>query len=95
MEGNTVTLGDESDLYSPRLLARDVNFVSIKKLEAPRRVGAKIRYSQTTAEAEISPAENDCVLVSFDRPQRAVTAGQAVVFYDGDIVVGGGTIELI
>ena len=95
LTGNTVTLGDEKDLYSDRLLAKDVNFISVKKLEKPMCVGAKIRYSQKTAEAVISPAENENVLVTFHSRQRAVTAGQAVVFYNGDIVVGGGTIQLI
>jgi tRNA-specific 2-thiouridylase len=62
-------------------------------LEKPLRVKAKIRYSAPEAEAEISLIRDDAVKVLFEKPQRAITPGQAVVFYDGNIVVGGGTIE--
>ncbi|MBQ3856769.1 MAG: tRNA 2-thiouridine(34) synthase MnmA, partial [Ruminococcus sp.] len=89
---NTVTLGDESDLYTTFLLAEDVNLISVPEVEAPMRITAKTRYSQTDQPAVLSKAENGLYRVDFDQPQRAVTSGQAVVFYDGDIVVGGGTI---
>ena len=56
------------------------------------RVTAKTRYSQKEAAATITPLENGNVLLEFDTPQRAMTAGQAAVFYDGEIVVGGGKI---
>ena len=92
MENNEVILGDEKDLYSKRLFARDVNWIAIKNLTQGLRVDAKVRYSQNTAKAYITPAENGRLCVEFEEPQRAVTAGQAVVFYDGDVVVGGGTI---
>ncbi|HBB19151.1 MAG TPA: tRNA 2-thiouridine(34) synthase MnmA, partial [Ruminococcus sp.] len=62
------------------------------EVEAPMRITAKTRYSQTDQPAVLSKAENGLYRVDFDQPQRAVTSGQAVVFYDGDIVVGGGTI---
>ena len=70
----------------------NVNFISIEKLTEPMRVRAKVRYKQKETDATITPLENGNVSVVFDEPQRAIAPGQAVVFYDGDIVVGGGTI---
>jgi len=90
---NTVTLGDEEDLYTLSLTAENVNLISVDKIEHPMRITAKTRYSQTEQPATLSYIDNDEYLVEFDNPQRAVTSGQAVVFYDGDIVVGGGTIK--
>ncbi|ULQ58542.1 tRNA 2-thiouridine(34) synthase MnmA [Brucepastera parasyntrophica] len=89
---NTVTLAENSDLFASSLIARDVNFISIDRLEEPLRVSAKIRYNQKEQKACITPGQNGTVRVDFDEPQRAIAPGQAVVFYDGDIVVGGGTI---
>ncbi len=88
---NTVTMGEDALLYSTELLARDVHFISLDQLTGPLRVTAKTRYNQKDVPAVIEPAANK-VLVRFDTPQRAVTAGQAVVFYQEDVVVGGGTI---
>ncbi len=90
---NTVTLCEEKDLYTKTFIATDVNFITIEKLESPMKVKAKTRYKMQEQEATISPMENKEVLVEFDEPQRAITSGQAVVFYDDDIVVGGGTIK--
>lgn len=90
---NTITLGDEKDLYTSSLIAEDVNLISVVGITEPMRVTAKTRYSQHEQPALISVMENGEYLVEFDEPQRAVTSGQAVVFYDGDIVVGGGTIK--
>jgi len=92
IETNTVVLGTEKDLYTEGLIATDVNWISISALDSPMNVTAKTRYSQTEAPAVISPLEGGRVLLRFEVPQRAVTPGQAVVFYDGDTVVGGGTI---
>ncbi len=89
---NTVILGDEKDLYSKVLYASDINLISVESLDEPMRVKAKVRYSQGESGALISPDKNRVLKVEFDEPQRAVTKGQAVVFYDGDTVVGGGTI---
>ena len=91
-DSNTVTLGDEEKLYSKTLFVEELNFISIEKLEGPMIVTAKARYSQKEQAATIEPYEGNRVLVTFDEPQKAITSGQAVVFYDGDIVVGGGTI---
>jgi len=89
---NTVLLGDDAELFSSALLASDVNWIEPAP-EGSLRVTAKTRYSQTEAPAEVAPLADGTVRVTFDVPQRAVTAGQAVVFYDGERVVGGGTIE--
>lgn len=90
---NTVTLGDEADLYTKSLIAEDVNLISVEELAQPMKITAKTRYSQTEQPAILSCLGNGEYLVEFDEPQRAVTSGQAVVFYDGDVVVGGGTIK--
>lgn len=92
-QGHKIVIGDSEDLFKESLIARDVNFISIEKLVEPMRVHAKTRYSQKEQPATIY-AEGDKVKVVFDEPQRAITPGQAVVFYDGDIVVGGGTIVI-
>lgn len=92
LETNEVILGSNDDLFSSTLTATDVNFISVEKLTGPMRVRAKVRYKQKETDATISPLENGDVRVVFDEPQRAIASGQAVVFYDGDIVVGGGTI---
>ncbi|MDE6775598.1 MAG: tRNA 2-thiouridine(34) synthase MnmA [Ruminococcus sp.] len=89
---NTITLGEEKDLYTKSLIASDVNLISFAEISEPMRVTAKIRYSQHEQPAVVSYLGNNEYMIEFDEPQRAVTKGQAVVFYDGDIVVGGGTI---
>lgn len=92
LETNEVVLGSNDDLFSKELTATDVNFISIDKLTEPIRVKAKVRYKQKETEATLTPLPDGDVSVVFDEPQRAIASGQAVVFYDGDIVVGGGTI---
>ncbi|MDD6770284.1 tRNA 2-thiouridine(34) synthase MnmA [Inconstantimicrobium porci] len=94
-ETNEVVIGSEEDIFKNELIAKDVNFISIDKLEKPMAVQAKIRYSAKPAEAIIYPLENDKVKVVFNDKQRAITMGQSVVFYDGLKVVGGGVIESI
>ena len=89
---NEVVLGANEDLFSDSLIASDVNFISIEKLTEPMKVKAKVRYKQKETDAVITPLEDGKVSVNFETPQRAIAPGQAVVFYDGDIVVGGGTI---
>ena len=92
-ETNIVVLGANDELFSTHLEAEDVNLISVASLDAPMRVKAKIRYRQRETDATITPLPDGNVAVDFDAPQRAVTPGQTVVFYDGDIVVGGGTIK--
>ena len=89
---NTVTVGPEEALYSRALLADEVNWLSIPAPEGPLRVRAKTRYRQEEREATVFPCGETRFRLVFDEPQRAVTPGQAVVLYDGDLVLGGGTI---
>ena len=90
---NTVMLGDENEVFSDTLTASDMNFIAFDALENPRKVKAKIRYSAKAADAVIRPMDGGRVEVRFETPQRAVTPGQAVVFYEDDVVVGGGIID--
>ena len=87
-----VIVGGDEHLYSRTLHARQVNLISIAELHEPMRVSVKIRHRHEPAAATIANAGENGVLVTFDQPQRAITPGQAAVFYDGDIVVGGGWI---
>lgn len=89
---NTVTLGEEGRQYRRELVADNLNFIPFDALDGQMTVTAKVRYQAKPAEAVITPLDTGRVKVMFTEPQRSVTPGQAVVFYDGDIVVGGGTI---
>ncbi|MCL2127025.1 MAG: tRNA 2-thiouridine(34) synthase MnmA [Treponema sp.] len=89
---NTVTLGPESSLYSKRLTAKDINLIALSRLDRPLRVTVKTRYLQTAQPAAAVQSGEDELSIEFDSPQRAVTPGQAAVMYEGDIVIGGGTI---
>lgn len=92
MEKNTVTVGDNEALFSASLLADDWNFFPFDQLTAPIRCMAKARSRMAEQPATVYPEENGLCRVVFDQPQRALTTGQAVVLYDGDTVLGGGTI---
>jgi tRNA-specific 2-thiouridylase len=92
IQDNTVTLGPESALYGKGLNAKDINLIACGRLEKPVRVKVKTRYLQDEQPALAEQTGEDSLHIEFDRPQRAVTPGQAAVMYDGDIVVGGGTI---
>ena len=91
---NEVILGDETGIYNRKLFANDVNFILFDDLPSEMEVTAKIRYGMKEAKAIIEPYK-DGVIVEFNQPQRAITKSQAVVFYDGDLVVGGGLIREI
>lgn len=93
MEHNTVTVGDESLLFHTTLTADDMNWISISSLTGPLRCKAKTRYRHKEQPATVYPMDGGAVRIVFDEPQRAMTAGQAVVLYDDDTVVGGGTIQ--
>jgi tRNA-specific 2-thiouridylase len=95
MEKNTVTVGDNESLFSTSLLADDWNFFPFDQLTAPIRCLAKARSRMAEQPATVYPEENGICRVVFDQPQRALTTGQAVVLYDGDTVLGGGTITTI
>jgi len=92
IEKNEVILGDNEDLFRNTLQARDLNFMSIEKLEGEMKVTAKIRYSHAPSDATILMIDAQTLECRFAEPQRAITKGQAVVFYDGDVMVGGGVI---
>ena len=95
IEKNQVVLGTSEKLFSDSLTARDANFISfdIDNFNEPVRVTAQTRYHQADTPATVINLGNGRVEVKFDQPKRAISKGQAVVFYDGDYVVGGATIE--
>lgn len=89
---NTVTLGKNEELYSKNMLISGINLISVDNINEPMRLKVKIRYRQPEQWATVLQIEKDLISVEFDEPQRAITKGQAAVMYDGNIVVGGGTI---
>ncbi|CDI49608.1 tRNA-specific 2-thiouridylase MnmA [Clostridium tetani 12124569] len=90
---NEVVLGNLDDLLNTELIAKDVNYIPFDNLKEPMEVEAKIRYSQIPSKAVITPMEDGRVKVNFNEKQRAITKGQSVVFYKGDLLIGGGIIE--
>ena len=95
MDANTVTIGPESALFATTLLADQWNWFPFETLTGPLRVMAKARYRHIPQPATVYPEENGSARVVFDAPQRAMTPGQTVALYDGDIVVGGGIITQV
>ncbi len=91
-ETDEVVIGEHEDVFSTELDCNKLNFMSIAELEKPRKVLAKIRYAHKGTMCTIEKTGEDTVHCTFDEPVRAVTKGQAVVFYDGEFVLGGGTI---
>ena len=92
MEKNTVSVGPEAALFSDTVIVDDMNWISIPELTEPIHIKAKIRYRHPEQPVTVSPMEDGKVKLVFDEPQRAAAIGQAAVLYDGDVVVGGGTI---
>lgn len=92
MKDNTIVLAGNESLYSRRLLARNINLIPFDDLDGSLRCKARVRYKQTEQPAVVTRTGPDELEVVFDEPQRAITAGQALVLYDGDLVLGGGTI---
>ena len=90
---NTVTLGKNEELFSTTLTAKDINLIATDKIDGKLHVQAKIRYSHKAEPATVWQTGEDEIRIAFNTPQRAITPGQAVVFYDGEIVMGGGTIQ--
>ncbi|MEE9532067.1 MAG: tRNA 2-thiouridine(34) synthase MnmA [Syntrophobacteria bacterium] len=90
---NAIIVGPKEKLYKSECTATALNWIATEVLNGPKKVKAKIRYSHAGAKAVITPLEENRVRIHFEEPQTAITPGQAVVFYDGDIVVGGGTID--
>ena len=90
---NRVVVGDDAELRSDSCEVRDVNWISFAALDAPMRVSVKIRHRHEPAEATVEPIDATSAVVKFDEPQRAITPGQAAVFYSRDVVLGGGWIR--
>jgi len=91
-ERNAVVAGMKEQTYGTELVAGDLNWIAVSPPQAPVKVKAKIRYGHAEAEATVTPLDINDVQVKFTKPQAAITPGQTVVFYDGDTVLGGGTI---
>lgn len=91
-EKNEVVLCPNEGLFTKELIANNINLISVPDLYTPMRIKAKVRYRHTEQEATAVQIDENTIRVTFDEPQRAITKGQAVVLYDGDTVVGGGTI---
>ena len=94
-QSNTVIVGEKQDVYASEFIVNDLNWIAFERLLEPLTVKARIRYLHHEAEAVISPVDNEKVSVKFTGPQMAITPGQAAVFYEDDMVVGGGTIERV
>jgi tRNA-specific 2-thiouridylase len=92
-EKNAIVVGSKQEVYGTELIASGLNWISLTRLKQPIIARAKIRYLHKEADAEIIPVDGDRVRVTFKEPQMAITPGQAIVFYDEDTVIGGGTIE--
>lgn len=93
-ENNEVVLGKHEELFSREVTVRDINLISVEKIDEPMRVKAKVRYRHAEQPATVIQTGDDELKVIFDEPQRAITKGQALVMYNGDVVVGGGVITL-
>jgi tRNA-specific 2-thiouridylase len=89
---NEIVVGPNDFLYKIDLLADQINWISGDKFVSPGPAKARIRYKHKEAEALLVTLDSEKIRVEFEKPQRAITPGQAVVFYDGDVVLGGGTI---
>jgi tRNA-specific 2-thiouridylase len=94
-EENTITVGGKNGAYATRLTASDLNWISIEEPDSPVNVKARVRYRHREAEATVTPAGAGEVMVEFKEPQMAPAPGQAVVFYDGNTMVGGGLIAYV
>lgn len=90
---NAIIVGEQEELFGSELTAGKLNWLTFEKLAETILLKARIRFQHKEAAASVKPIENNRVLVNFKEPQMAITPGQAVVFYDGDVVVGGGIIE--
>lgn len=90
---NKVILCENESLFSRELYARDINLIAYEKLDKPLHIKARVRYNQPEQDATVEQLSDNRLHIVFDKPQRAISKGQAVVLYDGDVVIGGGTIE--
>ncbi len=93
VDNNKVILGFNDDLFKKEVNVKNISFTACDGLNKPERLSAKIRYNQKEQPATVTQTDENHFTIVFDEPQRAITKGQAAVLYDGDTVVGGGTIE--
>ena len=91
-KNNAVILTTNEGLFTKNVTAKNINLIDCDAITEPRRVKARIRYHQQEQWATVTQPDADTLQLVFDDPQRAITKGQSVVMYDGDVVVGGGTI---
>lgn len=91
-ETNEVVIGENTDVFGDVIYANHLNYMSIADLTGPMEVMAKIRYNHQGSPCLIEKVEDDMIKCTFPEPVRAITPGQAIVFYEGDYVLGGGTI---
>jgi tRNA-specific 2-thiouridylase len=94
-EKNALIVGTDKDVFASELIADDLNLINVDALTEPITLTAKIRYSAKEAPAHIVPQPNGSVHIRFSQPQRAITPGQSIVFYEGDCVFGGGIINKV
>ncbi len=94
-ENNTIIVGEEKDTYSSELVAKNVNWISIEKIDEPMKLKAQIRYRHKPKDAIVSKLSEERIKVTFDEPQKSITPGQIVVFYENDFVVGSGIIDSV
>ncbi|MGB9840679.1 tRNA 2-thiouridine(34) synthase MnmA [Thermovenabulum sp.] len=92
-EDNSIVVGGEEELYQKGFTVNNLNWISIEKLQCEKKVNIKIRYNFDEKPGIIYPLEDGRVKVVFDEPQKSITPGQSAVFYEEDVVVGGGIIE--
>ena len=92
LEENKVVLCKNEELFSRELIAKDINLITVPEITEPMRIKARVRYNQSEQPATVTQLDKNTIQVVFDDPQRAISKGQAVVLYDSDYVVGGGTI---
>lgn len=88
-----MVLSDNASLFSSTLEADRVNLIACGRLDGPIHLTAKVRYRMVEQPCTVWQTGEDTIRVTFDQPQRAVTPGQSVVLYDGDVMVGGGIIR--
>jgi tRNA-specific 2-thiouridylase len=93
VDKNEVILADNADLFKTDLIIRDFHWITGDVPSEPVRCSAKIRYRHKEQPATLTVLDDNTARLSFDEPQRAITAGQSAVLYDGDIVLGGGIID--
>lgn len=92
-KNNKIIVGTEKELYKNELIVKNLNWISINKLDRELKVKARIRYMHKEDDAVLTPCEENKIKVKFEKPQRAIAPGQFAVFYEKDIVIGGGFID--